>query len=147
MTSEEIRECLPQIDNDDQLLVVSEKDLPNEGIVEIFIVGVKNIGLRVYRSLKIQKLVYVVLITLSVLEGLNTRIPLEEELPNIVIELENPKQWIETILANRNSYTKSQYFQFTYPANPSPEEATYIPDKTTIVAPITASQYFPKYRV
>lgn len=145
MTLSEIRKHSPQIQKDDQLEILAEDDLPKEGIVEIFITTVGNFAWKIYRNLKIKNLFYVVIITLSALEGLNIRIPLERELPNIFIEFDDSRQWMDNILKNSSFYTSNQYFQFNYPANPNPEDEVFFHESTTIVAPITASKYFTEY--
>ena len=139
-TIEQIKRSIPLFIDGEELQITDEKIIEEKKLKESFRVIMGNWIVKFFRSAELKKVVLVVLIAFSGLEGIYISIPPPEITVTLRQEIANYSQWNLNVEKNDKIELQNKYYSIKFDTSPSPEEkaeteAAY----TTLYAPITGS--------
>jgi hypothetical protein len=138
-TPEEIRNALPAHDPEDQIVFIDENDAMSADLIESLVIRLRNFTVKLFRWPKIKKVIFVVVLGLSALDGIQVHVPQDSERVAITQIYEQSQVWIQNVATYSTPQNRNQYFVLGSAGEPSPTEEIFAKPETVAFAPISGS--------
>jgi hypothetical protein len=143
-TIEEIRRAMPASDPEDQFVYIESDEAAQSGLVEAFVIRVRDFTVKLFRLPRFRKIVFVAIMSLAAVDGFQVCIANDAQRDIVIQGFRNPQQWTLNIQTNAAPQWEKKYYVFGSRGEPTPPDVAFTGPNSTIFAPITGSAVLPQ---